>query len=283
MISYSARAAKALGYLKRRYNDVEIFVEDTSSHTMWLKLLRNLLPAKVRLESVNLMWGKRRVIEACKLDQTDDGRKKLYIIDGDFDFLLGKRKPRLKYLYRVGAYCIENVMVHPRCIAEVCCDYDHKIRVDNVLNELEYEKLIGRHEEMLRSLFVVYAASQAVGSGVETVGYSIHRLVSRNQGLHEFDKQKIAGRIKEVIRQSVKKVGLKLFSMKRKELKTRSGKLVFDKIVSGKDCILPIVWLRMRSHHNYRGNLEILKVHLAKEFRPEYDPALARRLRDITS
>jgi hypothetical protein len=254
MISYSARAAKALGYLKRRYNDIEKFVEDTASHTMWLKLLRNLLPKKVRLRSVNLMGGKKQVIDACKLDQKDDGRKKLYIIDGDFDFLLNNHKPKMKYLYRIGAYCIENVIMHVGCVAEVCGDYDASIDADNVLDKLEYGRIIGNYEDILRSLFVVYATSQAVSAGVETIGHSIYRLMSKSRGLHEFDKQRIASRIKDVIKQSAKVVGIKVFSAKRKELKIRSDKLDFDKSVSGKDCILPIVWLRMRSHHHYPAN-----------------------------
>jgi hypothetical protein len=105
------------------------------------------------LKSVNLMGGKKRVIEACRLDQKDDGRKKLYIIDGDFDFLLNKGKPKLKYLHRIGAYCIENVIVHPGCVAEVCGDYDASVDAANVLHKLEYGRIIGNYEDILRSLF----------------------------------------------------------------------------------------------------------------------------------
>ena len=36
VISYSIRAASAMAYLKRPYNDVDIFVEDTGNHSMWL-------------------------------------------------------------------------------------------------------------------------------------------------------------------------------------------------------------------------------------------------------
>ncbi|RYZ85595.1 MAG: DUF4435 domain-containing protein, partial [Proteobacteria bacterium] len=111
MVRYSPRAAKALSYLKRPYNDIDIFVEDTCNHNMWLEMLRNILPPTVKITSVNQMGGRSAVVESCKLDQENDGRRKLYIIDGDFDLLLGRPKPRLKHLYRLRAYCFENLVI----------------------------------------------------------------------------------------------------------------------------------------------------------------------------
>ena len=43
-VVYPARAAQALGLLKRRHNDVEIFVEDSGAPNMWVKLLQSYLP-----------------------------------------------------------------------------------------------------------------------------------------------------------------------------------------------------------------------------------------------
>jgi hypothetical protein len=116
---YSPRAAKALAFLKRHYNDVDIFVEDTGNHNMWLLFLRKMLPSSVHLESVNALGGRDRVIEACRLDQSDTGRRKLYIIDGDFDLLLGRKKPRLRFLHRLKAYCIENLLITEKAIVQI--------------------------------------------------------------------------------------------------------------------------------------------------------------------
>lgn len=75
MIKYPARAAIALGFLKRSYNDIEVFVEDTACPNMWVRLLEKVIPKGARLSSVNLLGGRDRVIEACALDQNEDGRK----------------------------------------------------------------------------------------------------------------------------------------------------------------------------------------------------------------
>jgi hypothetical protein len=283
MISYTARAARALGFLKGHYNDIEIFVEDTAGHAIWLRLMRNLLPENIAIESVNLMGGKKNVIEDCRRDQNDDGRRRLYIIDADFDFIIGKNKPKLKHLYRLKEYCIENTLLHPKCIARVCADYDLSISIKNIVNKMEYDKMIGAHEALLRSLFIAYAASQEVGAGIETVSFSIYKLLSKKAGLHEFDPTKIRSRIKDVIRRSARAVGVSVFSKKRQELKARSVKLELDRFVSGKDCILPIIWLRARVRHGYPRQQEHFKLDLAKEFRPEFEPFLTKKLLAICS
>lgn len=227
---------------------------------MWLRLLRRLLPETINLESVNVIGSKSKVIEACKQDQKDDGRKKLYIVDGDFDYLTKKPMPRLKHLYRLQAYCVENLLCHPLCVTAVCLDYDGSVSIDNAWQRIEYERLIGRHEVLLRSLFVVYAAAQELSLGVETVKYSVHKLMRRNNKLHELDTKKVWSRIRSVIRASAAAVGLRTFSRKRKQLWETAKKIGFEKIVSGKHCLLPLLWLRMHSHHNYHGDMEDFKI-----------------------
>ena len=59
MIRYSPKAAKALGFLKTAYNDVEIYVEDETCHHMYLLLFRKILPPWIRLTSVNQLVVRR--------------------------------------------------------------------------------------------------------------------------------------------------------------------------------------------------------------------------------
>jgi hypothetical protein len=281
MISYSPRAAKALSYLKKTYNDIEIYVEDNAGHAMWVRLIRRLLPPTIKLESVNLLGGKRNVIQACKLDQRDDGRRKLYIIDGDFDYVTGKSKPKLKFCYRLSAYCIENLLLHKNCLAEICHDYDPRINVANVLSRIEYDMVIGKHEPLLRLLFVAYAASQEVNAGVETVKYSIYKMLRGAGGSAEIDEVKLKRRITQVIRLSCKAVGVAVFSKKRREIYARSRRLGMKAFVSGKDLLFPLVWLRLRHHLNITTKPDDLKLQFAKEFGQACEPMLARRLQTI--
>jgi hypothetical protein len=278
MIYYNSRAAKALGFLKKPYNEIEIYVEDTSNPTMWLRVLKRILPNTVRMQSVSPLGGRKNVVDACRLDQAEDGRKKLYIIDADFDYLTNRKKPRLRHLYRINAYCIENVLLQPSCIVELCVDLSTNSNILKAYSELDFPGMIGVHEELLRKLFLVYATSQEVRTGVQTVQFSTYKLMSNVSGMWQFEVDKLRRRVLHVVRESINAVGLSVFSKKRRELRARATALPFHKVVSGKDYILPIVWQRVCKRFGYRGNEEQFKIQLAKEFRPEFEPWLSRRL-----
>ena len=153
MIRYSHTAAKALAYLKRPYNDIDIFVEDTGNHNMWLTIVRNVVPREFKITSVNLLGGRESVIAACKRDQINDGRRKLYIIDGDFDFILGKKKPALKYLYRIRGYCIENLLINEVAAISVGLFYKPTWDEVRVRAELQFQQTVSVAYETLSSCF----------------------------------------------------------------------------------------------------------------------------------
>lgn len=111
MIRYSPRSACAIGHLKRYYNDIEVFVEDTTIRNVWFELIKNMLPHGVKLQSINQLGGRRAVIQACRNDQKESDRKRIYIIDADFDRIRGYRETRLKHLHQLNVYCVENLLL----------------------------------------------------------------------------------------------------------------------------------------------------------------------------
>jgi hypothetical protein len=278
MISYTARAAKALGFLKQYYNDIEVFVEDTANPAMWRRLLERVLPPNTKVKSVNLMGGRQNVTNACKMDQADDGRRKIYIVDADFDYVANRRSPRLKYFYRIKAYCIENILLHPHCVSELCIDCSPQMSRQDVYRTIDFHQMIGVHEELLRSLFLVYATSQELDSGIRTVAYSAYRLMSKVTGTWHFDPNKLKARIRQIVRESIQVVGVGPFRQKRLALSERVKSLPLDQVVSGKDYMMPAIFEQLSYRFGYRGNLEQFKVQLAKEFKPEFEPGLSRRL-----
>lgn len=282
MISYPARAAKALGYLKRRYNHIEIFVEDTSNHNMWIRLLQKLLPEDVQLSSVNMLGGRNQVINACRLDQSDDGRKKLYIIDGDFDFLLGQPKPRLKHLYRIRSYCVENLLVHRNSLVEIGVDSSPLLSQSDIDALLDYSSLIGAFEPKLRSLFIIYATAYQVAPSVQTVGHSVMHLTRSTRSSITLDEGKIGHRVRQVVREACKLVKVAAFRKARKSIQDRAETLRFEECVSGKDYLFPLIWVQLRKRCGYRGSQNHLKIQLAKEYHPTFEPFLARRILNVS-
>ncbi len=280
-VRYSPRAAKALGRLKTAYNDIEIFVEDTSTPNMWLELIRSILPSKVRLDSVNQLGGRAKVLEACKLDQRDDGRRKLYIIDGDFDFLLGRKKPSLKHLYRLRAYCVENLLISEEAAVYVGIPSKPELSERQLKNKFNHLSWVNQIEGSMGPLFQIYALAHDVAPSVKTTGFAVGNLVNNtNAGMTPCPK-KIMKRILSVARDTMKHTTLTEFRRTRRDIKKRMLRLSSKEIVSGKDYLLPLFASRVRKKLSFQGSTEQMKVHLARAFVHSREPWLANRLSRI--
>ena len=173
-VVFPPRAAKALGYLKSAHNDVEIFVEDSSAPNMWVKLLKIYLPNAVRLNTVNVLGPRQNVLDACNADQIVDDRKKLYIIDGDLDHLRGIGKPRLKHLYRLRSYCVENYLITDAAFVSVITTLDAHVDAVSAAVQFDLEAWFVKNEAQLRTLFVCYAVVYELASELQTVKFSVH-------------------------------------------------------------------------------------------------------------
>lgn len=282
MIHYSPRAARALGYLKRAYNDLEIYVEDTANPAMWLRLIQKILP-DVKLSSVNMLGGRDPVVAACKLDQADDGRKRLYIVDGDFDHVRNKKKSGLKYLYRLRAYCVENVLLDARAISEVVIDCSGVADKGLASKLLDYANLLSAHDSALKALFSVYAVACELGSGAKTAGLRVHNLLVSTPNTIALSKDKVISRARTILRSLCRDFGSVVVRELRLKYMSRAASLPISMVVSGKDYLLPLVWLHLKKACRYNGSEDQLKVLLAREFTREQEPYLVRRLQALVA
>lgn len=139
---YKSKSFKAgLDILYRQFNDIDVYVEDTDKEYFYYNILKELLP-DIKLEKIFPLNGKGDVIKQSTIYQTDS--KKFFLVDLDFDDLLGKQItiPNLVYLQR---YSIENYLLSKRAIYETIRIYnplyknsiiDSKIDIDDCLNTI---------------------------------------------------------------------------------------------------------------------------------------------------
>ena len=282
MVSYSPQSARALAYLKRPYNDIEIFVEDKSGRIMWNEFLRNVIPDNLKFTSVNLLGGREAVIDACRKDQETDGRRRLYIIDGDFDHLLGKNKPNLRYLYRLRAYCIENILSNRTSCVDFCNKCSPKFSEDRAESELDWHRLMNDILPVFRKIFTVYATAQKFCLGNKTSSVSVMRFVRVHKTHVQFNDTEIKKHLKEIIISGVKSVGVHKWRTARLEIGRRADRLEIGRCASGKTFVLPIVRAQLMKKCGYHGTIDQLKVFLACEASPSVEPYLYRRLRNMS-
>jgi hypothetical protein len=279
VVSYPPRAAKALGFLKSSVNDVEVFVEDTGNLNMWSRIIRRLLPANVRFSSVTPFGGRDKVLAACKLDQANDGRRKIYIIDGDFDAPRRMRKPRYKFLYRLRAYCIENLLLDEAAFVAVGLESSHRSTEADVRTQLDWSGLSAEIDRLLKPLFELYAATMHVAPSVGTVSFSVYKCaIKRPCGSYIPDSSAVRLRGRSVIRQALNVCSKQALRASLRMIHINSRLIPASKMVSGKDYLFPLYFQVLNRRLGYRGSDEQLKVRLAGEFNPKMEPAFARAI-----
>ncbi|WOB78740.1 DUF4435 domain-containing protein [Brevundimonas nasdae] len=282
MPKYSARTARALSYLKRTVNDVDIYVEDTGSRNMWVRLLTQLLPAGVRLRSINMLGGRRAVEDACAADQANDGRRKLFIIDGDFDHLKGKAKPKLKFLYRLRAYCVENILLSQKSIRMLAMETHPNISENDADAKFDFQEFVYEIDQGLKQLFQLYAVSSKLSPSVATISHPVLDLcLRRANGELALDPVLIKKRMSSLLRAMLRHTTKDAIRKEIAECGARAASLQSIKFVSGKSYIFPILesWLRIRL--GIRATAEQLKVRLAGHFQQNQEPYFARRVANL--
>lgn len=247
---------------------------------MWLALLQKVLRKGTRLSSVNALGGRNSVLLACRNDQaTTNRRRRIYLIDADMDFLLGRGTPRLQHLYRINAYCIENLALNERSAVAVALQHCTNNAPPTVVQNLNFSAWISDVHKALRPLFIIYAVSMAAGaSSQRTVGKSVHHLLVQTATGPELCKKKISRTMRAIARDVRQTVGLAEFCRLRREVTNRAARLNEKKSISGKSYLAPLLWLRLQRIAQFRGTLDQMILQLSGNFAPSWDRAFARRL-----
>lgn len=282
-VVYPPKSAPALGFLKSSVNDVEIFVEDSASQNLWVKLLRNFLPEGVSFNSVTPMGSRSNVINACRADQVVDGRKKLYIIDGDFDFLQGRRKPSLKHLYRLRAYCVENYLVDEHGLVSLATLFETSITESAALAKLGFAKWVDDNERLLSALFICYAVANRLISYEATVSFSVHRLLKAGCSRKNVCGKRVSSRILYLYRKMIKECGSAVVRSEFIAVHVEYKKFGFLVSVSAKDYIMPQLFEIMKSEFSMSVRKSQFKVMLAERTHRRKDRYLAQRLAAIVN
>jgi hypothetical protein len=161
----SSRGKAALDIFYADFNDVNFYVEDEEQENLYLEILRKIF-GNIRITRIFPLGGKSAVFEHA----TSEANKgitsfKAYIVDRDFDQLLGKdlKHPNLFYLDR---FCIENYLLEPAAVVELVIENHPKRKRAEVRNNLSPATQVPSLYSSLRSLFRLFFCSQSLDLGV---------------------------------------------------------------------------------------------------------------------
>lgn len=284
MIAYSPSAEATRAFLLRNYNDIDIFVEDAACQNMYVRLFGRIFGNRIRLEQVYPLHGRVNVLDKCKSDQAPRPRPRLYLIDGDLDLILGRRVPKLRHLHRLGVYCAENLLICEHAAVMLATESQTCTSVADMRTALDLQHFLDSATQKLLPLFVMYGIVQKLGLGVETVNYSVHRLLDRPNDPASLSTNLIRSRILFLGRLARAHVKLEKYRKTRNAIFKRINKstLVRRHYISGKTYLLPLLHMRLKSVASFNDTIDHTKVRLAQHSDLSIDRSLKRALSRAT-
>lgn len=265
-LSWPERAKKAIAVFFRQWNDIDVFIEDTSPCTIkvYEELLNRLAGGIFKIGKVIPLGNRAQVIQSCMQDQANRGRPRMYIIDGDFDLLLGITAPDLKHLFRHDVYCIENHLIDESALIEILHEEDSSTDRAGLARRLNYSDWISCECDALLYLFLMYALFFKFLPEVQTVGTPINKYITGGKRPY-VDPDKVANRVHDMYINLIE-----IYDENRiiKELIDAYERVLNDNnilnFISGKDYLFPAISFRMRNISKFSVTNDSLKIRLAK-------------------
>lgn len=276
-IQYPPKSSVALGYLRSRNNEIEIYVEDTACKFVWENLIEIANVKKYKIKNINRMGGKENVINACINDQSDKKRKRLYIVDGDLDKITGKRYKKLNFFYKIKSYCIENILVDESEIlklAKISCSDDEIGTIERKLNYNVFDENISK----LKSLFLIFGIIQRNKLGIVNVSMGVTDFISHENKKAIIDGRKIFKKILLLSREIIAKIGYDKYYSEISRVKKISKNIDHMNIVSGKDYIIPFLVFYFHGRIKYKNSHDVLKKYLSANCNFSKEPGLKKAI-----
>lgn len=280
-MSFSQKAQKALVHLFKPYNDIDIFVEDTTIHRVYEVYFKRLLPEDISLRHIFQLPGREAVINECKNYLNKYGRKTLFIIDGDFNILISMEDfSSYTNLYQLKVYCIENLLVSNNSLIEVASDCLPNTKFSDVESIIDYNNFITELSTRLAPLIVIYYVAYLLDDEIETVGRHVNNFFKEEPNEISLDEDKIKHRIDEIRNKlyekySVERVQEEIDKISR-ILPTDSNEII--KLICGRRYLIPLVYHHLHYRANYYSNHNQLKTRLARYCDLNIDPDLQSAL-----
>lgn len=144
---------KGQDLLYKQFNDIEFYIEDTDQENLYFQILKKIFP-DIKFEKIFPLNGKNNVKEDCLLNS--DNKRKIYIVDKDFDDILG-RTVDIRNLFYLNSYSIENLLIDKHSVYELIKERSPKLKNNNIDDLYSHSELIKKISclKELAAIFIV--------------------------------------------------------------------------------------------------------------------------------
>ena len=247
-------------------NDIDIYTEDNEKDKEFYRVLfRRLLRNDIVINDVTPLGSRDQVMQRCK-DEPKNGRKKIFIIDGDISIIHGKDIPIVDNLFVLDAYCIENFLFDKETVIHfiyLSCGTKPK---ESIEAELAFDEWLSNYSTKFIKLFIHFALTNYFG-GYFTL-FNANKYHTKTKDNIVFVEELVDEDIKNIKNEILKTVSEEEYEKKRAELEahwTDCTNNLFT-IVSGKDYLIPILLIKTQSFKKSKAlpTLEEIKFSLAQ-------------------
>lgn len=266
----AAKFAKSALYLEK--NDVDIYIEDKEEgyEKIYSVLFSRVFEGKYKVGKVFPLGGRSEVENTFRSNKSNILRPSIFVVDGDLNLLIDDESANEPGFYSLPFYCIENLLICENAIIEIIDQEDihlDKSDLEAKFNFTEWKEL---NENLLTELFIEYALSHKFNRDEQTVGFSINKLMSSNEGL--LDEKKVKARIEDLSTKTREKIGQDVYLTEKQGIITRIEGYTKPKFsyISGKDYLFPLMRVRVRSIIECKMKDIVFKRRLASLCNIEY-------------
>lgn len=247
MLERTTSAKKAKSVFFEDTNTIDIYIEDTAIgyKKIFKTILNRLLGEKFLINNVFPLGGRLSVISQWEEDKNKRNRPRIYIIDGDLNLLLEERVCA-PGLYILPFYCIENIFLCEESLVNLMVEEDAEREDEELRALLNFTAWEDRNRELLIDLFVTYALAKKHTPTIPSVSYKVSNLIRDNKGF--LDEEKTRSRIQQLYDQMKFQAGEEKIIKDRSDIYARIGEgNSLKKYISGKDYLMPLITLRLKS------------------------------------
>ena len=145
MANYSVNALWARRRFFAAYNQITIIVEDEGKENFYTQLFQRLVGPSVAIHQVLGVGGKPKVVDRFQQRNPMAVPPELFVVDGDFDELLGISHPTSPHFYRLSKYDIEGFLLEEdaMCVlaeeqqsAKSAADYANELGIHQWISDI---------------------------------------------------------------------------------------------------------------------------------------------------
>ncbi|OPC32650.1 DUF4435 domain-containing protein [Elizabethkingia miricola] len=219
------RVAEDVFYLQ--FNDISFYIEDEDQENFYHKTLCKLFP-NLQIEKIFPLNGKKNVIDECKSNIGD--KNKIYIVDKDFDDILGK-KESISNLFYLNRYSIENYLIEENSILEYIISEKPRLKRSNIKRRLDITKIIEIIKSSIKEIIHLFVLVQKKCSALKNISLSYERFFDFNNGNFQIKQDQVDSYI-DSIKNELKVVD------KRLKFDVQLKKIIREHSLTSNDCCI---------------------------------------------